>query len=312
MRDPGALISTEELAAALGQPELRVYDCTTYFEPPAPESPNPYVSVSGRHRFEEAHIPGADYLDLQGEFSDPDTRLHFMMAAPDRLAEAFGRHGLGAGSRVVLYSVGTMMWATRFWWMLRALGFDGAAVLDGGFEKWRAEGRPTETGLARGNPPARFTPSPRPGFFVDKNAVKEAIGQTSTVIVSGSNLRWLRSSDIGPSGGHALRTVGMELAQGLEPGRYGQPVLIPGSVKVPAASLVDPSQKTFGVLADAQAKFAAQGVTKDRRVICYCTSGGATTIDLFQLYQLGYDNLTLYDGSMDEWAHDPALPIEID
>src|ERR1700730_16180288 len=71
MRDAKALISTEQLAAALGQPDLRVFDCTTYLEPTPAGSDDPYVAVSGRRTFEEAHIPGADYLDLQGEFSDP-------------------------------------------------------------------------------------------------------------------------------------------------------------------------------------------------------------------------------------------------
>src|SRR5882672_7468302 len=103
MRDPQALISTEQLAAILDQPNLRIYDCTTYLEPPPPGNDDPYVVVPGRHTFEEAHIPGADFLDLQGEFSDPTTKLRFMMPGPAQLAAAFGRHGLGDGTRVVLY-----------------------------------------------------------------------------------------------------------------------------------------------------------------------------------------------------------------
>src|SRR6266478_6284796 len=128
LRDPQALMSTEQLSKILGQPSLRIYDCTTYLEPP-PGNDDPYVAVAGRRTFEEAHIPGADFLDLQGEFSDTSTRLRFMMPASAQLEAAFGRHGLGGDNRVVLYSIGTMMWATRFWWMLRSLGFDGVAVL---------------------------------------------------------------------------------------------------------------------------------------------------------------------------------------
>ena len=142
MREPKALIGTEQLAAALGQSDLRIYDCTTYLEPTPPGSDDPYIAVPGRKTFEEGHVPGADFLDLQGEFSDEATRLRFMMPATGQLEVAFGRHGLGEGARVVLYSIGSMMWATRFWWMLRSLGFDGAAVLDGGFDKWKAEGQP--------------------------------------------------------------------------------------------------------------------------------------------------------------------------
>src|SRR6185295_2498492 len=156
MRDPRALISTAELASLMEQPGLRVYDCTTYLEPPPPGNDDPYVAVPGRRTFEEAHIPGADFLDLQGEFSDTTTRLRFMMPATAALEAAFGRHGIGAGVQVVLYSIGTSMWATRFWWMLKSLGFDAASVLDGGFDKWQAEGRAIETGAAKGYPRAPF------------------------------------------------------------------------------------------------------------------------------------------------------------
>ena len=96
MRDPQALISTEQLAGSLRQPDLRIYDCTTYLEPTPAGSDDPYIAVSGRRTFEEAHIPGADFLDLQGEFSDATTRLRFMMPATAQLEAAFGRHGLGA------------------------------------------------------------------------------------------------------------------------------------------------------------------------------------------------------------------------
>src|SRR5262245_60350081 len=184
MRDPNALITTEALARALGDDRLRVFDCTTFLDPAPPGSDDPYVVVSGRASFEAAHIPGADFLDLQGEFSDRTTRLRFMMAPAEQLAAAFGRHGIGDGARVVLYSRGSMMWATRFWWMLRSLGFDGAAVLDGGFDRWQAEGRPVEQGPPKGFPPATFVARPRPGFFVDKQAVLAAIGKPTAVIVN--------------------------------------------------------------------------------------------------------------------------------
>src|SRR5882672_6744023 len=219
MRDPRALIDTATLAASasLGDPSLRVFDCTTWLDPAPAGSAEPYIAAPGRKTFEDGHVPGADFLDLQGEFSDTGTHLHFMMPSVARLEAAFGRHGIGPGTRVVLYSIGTMMWATRFWWMLRSLGFDDAAVLDGGLDKWKAEGRPFETGAPRG---------------------------------------------------------------------------------YPAATLVDPATKGFTTLADAAAKFAAQGVSKDKRTICYCGGGISATIDLFLLHQLGHDDITLYDASM--------------
>jgi thiosulfate/3-mercaptopyruvate sulfurtransferase len=289
--DPDALISTDDLAARLGQPGLRVYDCTTYLEPPDPGSDDPYKAVAGLKTFVAGHVPGADFLDLQGEFSATDTKLKFMMPPAEPLARAFGRHGLGDGARVVLYSVGTMMWATRFWWMLRALGFDGAAVLDGGFDRWQAEGRAIETGDPKGYPAATFTPRPRPGRFVDKTAVKAAIGDARAVTVN---------------------ALGPQFHRGLEPSRYGRPGRVPGSVNVPAANLIDPATKRFVSPADALASFAAAAVDKNRRVIAYCGGGISATIDLFLLHQLGFEDLTLYDGSMGEWAKDPSLPIETD
>jgi thiosulfate/3-mercaptopyruvate sulfurtransferase len=289
MREPKALISTAQLASALGQQDLRIYDCTTYLEPTPAGSEDPYIAVPGLRTFEEAHIPGADFLDLQGEFSDQSTRLRFMMPGTAQLEAAFGRHGIGKDTRVVLYSIGTMMWATRFWWMLRSLGFDGASVLDGGFDKWKAEGLPIESGPAKGYPQTQFKAVPRPGFFADKGAVAAAIGAPGTVIVN---------------------ALGPQFHKGLEPSRYGRPGRVPGSVNVSAATLVDAKTKAFTTLADAAAKFEAQGVTKDRNVVCYCGGGISATIDLFLLHQLGYDNLTLYDGSMGEWAKDRSLPIE--
>jgi thiosulfate/3-mercaptopyruvate sulfurtransferase len=289
MREPNALITTDALAREIGDHNLRIFDCTTYLEPPLPGSDDPYIAAPGRASFEAAHIPGADFLDIQGEFSDNSTRLRFMMPPIAQLEAAFGHHGVGPGTRVVLYSAGTMMWATRFWWMLKALGFDGAAVLDGGFDKWTAEDRPVESGPAQGYPGSVFVARPRPGWFVDKERVLAASGDPEFVIVN---------------------ALGPQFHQGLEPSRYGRPGRIPGSVNVPAASLIDPQDKTFTTLDDAAAKFAAAGVGKDRRIIVYCGGGISATLDLFLLQQLGFGNLALYDGSMGEWAKDPALPIE--
>ena len=285
------LISTTELAGILDRPDLRLFDCTTYLEP-APEGVNvPYIAVPGDKTFAAGHIPGADFLDLQGEFSDSDTALRFTMPDIGQLEAAFGRHGVGPDSRVVLYSIGTPMWATRFWWMLRSLGFDNVAVLDGCFDKWKAEERPIETGSAKGYPPAKFTAKPRQGFFVGKDEVLAAVADHSAVVVN---------------------ALGPQFHKGLEPSRYGRPGRVPNSCNVSAATLLDPTTKAFVPLADAEARFKAQGITKDKRVVAYCGGGISATVDLFLLHRLGYDNLTLYDASMGEWAKDTALPIETD
>jgi thiosulfate/3-mercaptopyruvate sulfurtransferase len=283
------LITTAELADILHQADLRLFDCTTYLEPTPEGSGVPYIAVPGKATFEAGHIAGADFLDLQGEFSDPNTELRFMMPDVAQLEAAFGRHGIDPDSRVVLYSIGTPMWATRFWWMLKSLGFDGAAVLDGGLDKWKAEGRPLETGPAKGYPSATFSAKPRTGFFVGKGDVLAARGNPRTVTVN---------------------ALGPQFHLGLEPSRYGRPGRIPGSVNVPAATLLDPATKTFIATADAEPIFASQRISKDKRVIAYCGGGISATVDLFQLHRLGYDNLTLYDASMGEWARDETLPIE--
>jgi len=184
MPEHNGLVTTAELAAILDQPDLRLFDCTTYLEYQPAGSDIPYIAVPGRHTFEAAHIAGADFLDLQGEFSDPNTTLRFMMPAIAQLEAAFGGHGIGANSRVVLYSIGTAMWATRFWWMLNSLGFENVSVLDGGLDKWKAESRAIENGPAKGYPPATFTAKPQRGYFVDKHQVLAACGERNTVVVN--------------------------------------------------------------------------------------------------------------------------------
>ena len=107
-----------------------------------------------------------------------------------------------------------------------------------------------------------------------------------------------------------VNALGDALYKGIGPSRYGRPGRIPGSVQVSAATLVDAAGQGFTTLADAQAKFAAKGVTPDKRVIAYCGGGISATIDLFLLNQLGYDDITLYDASMGEWARDESVPVE--
>ena len=280
------LVETDWLAEHLHDSDLRILECTVYLHPA--DVPGGYRVESGRWRWEQGHIPEAGFADLQDDLSDRSSPLRFTLPPAAQFADAMGRYGVGPGVRVVLYDRFVNMWAARIWWMLRAFGFDGAAVLNGGFDAWKAQARPTESGPARGYPPGDFKAAPRPGFFVDKHATLAAAKERDTAIVN---------------------ALGPQFHKGQEPSRYGRPGRIPGSVNVPAASVVD-GNKNFVTLEDAEAKFAAQGVTKDKRVICYCGGGISATIDLFLLHQLGFQNLTLYDGSMGEWAKDPSLPIE--
>jgi thiosulfate/3-mercaptopyruvate sulfurtransferase len=285
---PEALVQTDWLEAHLGDPDLRIFECTTYLRPAEPGAGVPYHPEAGRADYAAGHIPGAGFLDLPGELSRQDAPVHFMMLPPERFAEVMGRHGVGDGTRVVLYSRDRIMWATRVWWMLHAMGFDRAAVLDGGFEKWVAEGRPVSCELST-YPPARFTPRPRPGLFVDKSAVLQAIGDPGVCLIN---------------------TLAEPDFRGDEPSRYGRPGHIPGSVNLPWPGLTDPESMAFIPLDRAEAQLAAIGVNQADRIVCYCGGGISATMGLFLLHRLGYENLSLYDASMAEWARDEALPIE--
>src|SRR6266446_2905826 len=172
---PEFLVESEGLAAQLGDPELRIFDCTIHL------IPNPdmgYTVKPGREDFEKGHIPGAQFIDLQGDLSAPHPKLRFMLPSAEDFAAAMGRFGVGDKSRVVLYSTTTPQWATRVWWMLRNYGFDAAAVLNGGFQKWAREGRAVETGPARPKPPATFTVRQDRKLMVGKEAVLAAVGDT--------------------------------------------------------------------------------------------------------------------------------------
>jgi thiosulfate/3-mercaptopyruvate sulfurtransferase len=283
---PEALVSGEWLERHLDDPGLRVYDCTTYLAYEVGTG-KPYTVVSGRADYEAGHIPGSVYLDLQADFSVEPSPYSFTLPAPEVAAKAFERHGVGVGTRVVLYSRKAMHWATRFWWMLRWLGFDDAALLDGGFDRWQADGRPvsTEPGAY---PAGRLTARPRPGLFVGKDAVLAAIGDEAVCTIN---------------------ALAPDLHSG-ENARYGRPGRIPGSVNVPATAQVNPETLELLPAQEVSRAFTAAGAAPDKPVIAYCGGGIAATLDAFLLHQLGYRDIAVYDASMSEWAKDDTLPIE--
>jgi thiosulfate/3-mercaptopyruvate sulfurtransferase len=285
---PEALVQTDWLQAHLAEPDLRIFECTTHLRPAAPGESVPYHPEAGRADYEVGHIPGAGFLDLPGELSRPDAPVSFMMLPAMQFAAAMGRHGVGDDTRVVLYSRGRIMWATRMWWMLHATGFDRAAILDGGFEKWAAEGRPVSSTPGM-YPPATFTPRPRPGLFVDKDAVLDAIDDPCVCLIN---------------------TLSEPDFRGAAPSRYGRPGRIPGSVNLPWPDLTDPETNLVIALDEAAKRVEAIGAGRAERVVCYCGGGISATMGLFLLHRLGYGNLALYDASMAEWARDESLPIE--
>jgi thiosulfate/3-mercaptopyruvate sulfurtransferase len=290
-RHPSALVSTDWLADHLKDSDLRVFECTTYLSYLPPGGEAPYQVVSGRPDYDQGHIQGAGFLDIQKDLSDPDSPPHmrFMMLPAETLAKSFGRHGIGDYNRVVLYSRGRLVWSTRVWWMLRAIGFDSAAVLDGGWEKWAKESRPIST-EEPAFPGANLTPRPRPELFVGKEAVRMAMDDAGACLVN---------------------ALDPDLHRGENP-RYGRPGRIPGSVNIPSSSLVDPDTNTFLPADQAKAKFLGRGIDPAKPAVIYCGGGIAATLDAFVLHQLGCEKLSVYDASMSEWARDPSLPIERD
>jgi thiosulfate/3-mercaptopyruvate sulfurtransferase len=286
--DPDCLVQTDWLQAHLHDPDLRIFECTTYLRPAAPDEGVPYHPEAGRADYQAGHIPGAGFLDLPGELSRQDAAVNFMMLPAAEFATVMSHHGIGEGTRVVLYSRERAMWATRAWWMLHAMGFEAAAVLDGGFDEWLAEGRPVSTGPCR-YPPATFVPRPRPELVVDQTAVLAAIDQPGICLIN---------------------TLSEPDFKGEEPSRYGRPGRIPGSVNLPWPRLTDTESHRFISLEEATQRMDALGASAAERIVCYCGGGISATMGLFLLHRLGYTNLALYDASMAEWARDPRLPIE--
>jgi thiosulfate/3-mercaptopyruvate sulfurtransferase len=284
IRNPQWLISTAELEPRLGDPALRILDCTVYLKPTDGGGVRP---ASGREHWALAHIPGSGYADLLGELSDRDSQLPVMMPPATQFAAAMSRYGVGEGTRVVLYDTGSGIWAARVWWMLRAFGFDAAAVLDGGFTKWKAEGRPV-TAEPPAHPPAKFVARPRPQLVVGKQQVIAALGNARIGLVNA----------LSPD----------EFAGRVT--RVGRPGRIPGSVNVPAAALLDPDTNAFKPGEELRALFEKAGVLDKDRVITYCGGGIAAAGDAFALALLGFENVSLYDGSLVEWAQDASLPLE--
>lgn len=272
------LVSTAWLADHLDDQGLRVVDATVDIDVRTGQV------QSGRARWESGHIPGAVFADLLVDLSDPEAPMPFTMPSGERFAAAMTRLGVGDGVRVVVYDARESMWAARLWWMLRAFGFDDAAVLDGGWTAWVQEGRPVST-----DPPdlptTTFTPRPRPGLVVDKDRVLAALDEDRTCIVDALTRREYTG----------------ELAF------YGRSGHIPGAVNVPARRIVDRDSQRFLPIAELREMFD-RVLTADG-AITYCGGGVAAASDAFALHLLGFDEVAVYDGSMMEWSTHPELPL---
>lgn len=284
-KHPEFIVETAWLADHLTDPGVVVLDGTTHLMPPPPV---PYNVVSGRADFERGHIPGAQFVDIDVDLSDPDQApgLHFMLPSAERFAAAMGRLGISNETTVVCYATANHWWATRLWWTLRVFGHDRAAVLNGGFQRWQAEGRPIEAGPGRARTATTFRARFRPELVADKNDVLAAIGEGEIC-----TLNALRPEQHAGTGG----TV------------YGRLGHIKGSINVPAVNVVD-ADNLFRPASELHRMFE-QPLAKPR-VITYCGGGIAATSATLVLTMFGHRDVRVYDASMSEWAPDPTLPME--
>ncbi len=258
-----------------------VLDCTVRVER---DKDGSFRSISGRADYERGHIPTAGFADLTGDLADGSSPHSFALPTPQQFATAMGALGVGDDSRVVLYAAGNPDWAARVWWMLRWVGFDRAAMLDGGLKAWTAEGRPLSTEpVARGV--KRLTVALRPGLIADRDEVRAAIGNRAVTLVD------------------AMPAASFQGKFAL----YARPGHIPGAVNVPSQSLVGESGRYLAP----EALAALHTGDRTGRVITYCGGGISASNNAFVMTRLGFTDVAVYIASLQEWAADPALPMEV-
>ena len=272
-----SLVSTDWLEKELGAPDLRVIDSTMFL---------PGAGRDARAEFDAEHVPGAVFLDLD-EVSDRDNPLPHMVPPDHVFASRMQSLGLGDGNRFVVYDNSPLHSSARAWWMLRAFGAHHVAILDGGFQKWKAEGRPLESGR-RQHRHGHFSARLDRQALADKAAVRDLVGATDHEIVDARPPARFSGEEAEPR-------------PGLEAGH------IPGARNLPQGSLFNPdnSWKQGEALREA---FAAAGVDLDKPMVATCGSGITACVLLFGAHLLGKEDLKLYDGSWSEWGSDPELP----
>jgi thiosulfate/3-mercaptopyruvate sulfurtransferase len=256
----------------------------------APDAQGEMRVTSGHDRWAKRHIPGANYIDLDRDLSDRASPYRFAAPRPEQFAAAMRAYGVRSANKIILYDSYANMWAARLWWMMRAYGLEEVAVLNGGWRKWTAEGRPT-TDEFLPYPTGDFVAETPSGYFADRDSVRSAMEDNSTCLLDA-----LTAEQFHGTGGVT----------------YGRPGHIPTSVNVPAIDLVDATTHAY-LPAESIAKSVAKATAPaadDSRIITYCGAGIAASSVAFVLTLLGREDVTVYDGSLQEWASDPSLPLE--
>jgi thiosulfate/3-mercaptopyruvate sulfurtransferase len=268
-----SLVSTDGLARHLGEPDLVVVDSSWFMAA---------SGRSGRNEFLTAHIPGARFLDID-ELSDRSNPAPHMLPSAAAFGEAMERLGVGRGDRIVVYDNSPIHTAARGWFMLRHFGASEVAILDGGFPKWTAEGRPTEDG----------EPAPRRAKFETEER-DEIV--TKQQLLDGAGLPWVDARG-------RPRFEGGELdpRPGVAAGHA------PGARNMPFGSLYR-DDGTFKPVEELRRLFAEAGIDPTRPFVASCGSGVTANSLIFAAHLIGNDEAKLYDGSWSEWGADPATP----
>lgn len=274
------LISTDVLAAHLDDPSFAIVDCRYKLDD----------ETWGEHEYVARHIPRATYAHLGHDLAGPKSGTNGRHPLPDvrALAQIFGRLGIGNETQVVAYDQDSGMYASRLWWMLRWLGHDAVAVLDGGFAKWTAEHRPTASGEERVRP-REFTPAVRRDAAVD----------AGRVAALASDRAW-----------HLVDARAPERFRGETEPIDKTPGHIPGAANHFYQWNLN-ERGTFRAPDELRAKLRESiGDVPPDHIICYCGSGVTACHNLLALEHAGLKGAKLYPGSWSEWSADPSRPVE--
>lgn len=272
------IVSTQWLAEHLSAPDVRVVDGTYYL---------PTEEKDAKALYEEAHIPGAVFFDID-DISDSESPLPHMIPSEIKFASRVRKLGLGDGNRIVVYDQRGLFSAARVWWSFKLFGHQDVAVLDGGLPKWMAEGRPVEDGVSR--PGERhFTPRFNSFLIRDKQQLLR-------------NLESKREQVIDARAQERFEGRVPEPREGLRSGH------IPGSLNLPITELMA-EDKSLLPVDQLRAKLEEAGVDYTKPIVTSCGSGVTAAVLSLALELTGHKNVALYDGSWSEWGLEGDTPV---